>query len=316
MTITKALLPFAVIIGLGSAIGLAINHASHGSPAPDASVTPCQVAGCRCGCAEGGPCNCDEPSAHQEMLDAELALSREIAETLRSLDARLDALESPQAVVVPPEPEPIAVVPERTADDIMEGLQEAFDEIVDPVDVPTTHDGNGYLLGSAIESWLASHGSGRSWSYSGGNYGAPLRNHLIRTHGWRESQLMGLNDSQLRELHSADHNGRLGPRSDVEVNIVMASASDEGVPVYYDSRDDYWHWNWNGRNYRWHTLEEGKTYGGRFVYHEGRMCWNGAECTTAPVVRSAPPVVRIGSSYGGCPGGNCPRPMRYGRRWR
>lgn len=295
----------AMLVGTSLAI-VARQQSLHGSPAPDASVTPCQVAGCRCGCAEGGPCNCAERAANQEVLDA-----------LAAINARLDALESPQAVVVPPEPEPIAVVPERTADDIMEGLQEAFDDVVDPVDVPTTHDANGYLLGSAIESWLASHGSGRSWSYSGGNYGAPLRNHLIRTHGWRESQLLQLNDSQLRELHSADHNGRLGPRSDVEVNIVMASASDEGVPVYYDSRDDYWHWNWNGRNYRWHTLEEGKTYGGRFVYHEGRMCHNGAECTTAPVVRSAPPVVRIGSSSGGCPGGNCPRPMmRFGRRWR
>lgn len=305
----KVLLRVSAVIAAVLLSGFAIRQSLHATPAPDASVTPCQVAGCACGCREGGPCNCAERAQNQEVLDA-----------LASISARLDALESPQAVVVPPEPEAIAVAPARTADDIMEGLQEAFDDVVDPVDVPMTHDGNGYLTSSAIAAWLSQHSGGRGWSYGGGDSGAPLRNHLIRSHGWRESQLLGLNDSQMRELHSASHNGRLRPRSDVDnLNIMMTSASDEGVPVYFDTRDDYWHWVADGVNYRWHTLEEGRTYGGRWVFQGGRMCDNGRECSTVtqPARTYSPPVVRIGSSSSGCPSGNCPRPQMFrGRRGR
>lgn len=302
-------LPSAAVLVCVGMFGLSFRPDLLAAPKPG-SVSPTQVQAEGCSCLTGEPCTCPV---------CRCAEAAGVAEAIADLSARLEALEAAEQLAVVPEPPPI--MPERTVDEIMSDLQLAHDEVApDPVDVPLTHDGGGYLTTAAIREWLREKSGGGGWSYGGGDYGAPLRNHLIRTHGWRESQLIGLSDSELRELHSADHNGRLGPKSDVSVTLALVSASDEGVPVYFDTTDDYWHWEWANRNYRWHTLEEGKTYGGRFVYHDGRMCWNGEaieEAPPAPVARAvyvAP--VRISSS-GGCPNGRCPLPSsNYRRRGR
>ncbi len=224
------------------------------------------------------------------------------------------------AVVVP---EPV-LLPETTAEEVMESLQSVYvptpDVVADPVDIPTTNDEQGYLTTTAIRAWLREHSGGRSWSYSGGNYGAPLRNHLIRTHGWRESQLLPLSDSELRQLHSADHNGQLSPRSEPDLTLTLASASDEGVPVWFNTADDYWWWTHEGKNYRWHTLREGETYGGRFVFVGGRMCPNGQPAATAPTPAATVTRERtVTRSYSGsnCPNGQCGNQRYRARsRWR
>lgn len=236
----------------------------------------------------------------------------EVAVEGASIDAQ-DAI----AVVVP---EPV-ILPETTAEEVMDSLQSVYTPTPDPVDIPTTNDINGYLTATAIQAWLRDNSGGRSWSYSGGNYGAPLRNHLIRTHGWRESQLLPLSDSELRQLHSADHNGQLSPRSEPDMTLTLASASDEGVPVIYNTSDDYWYWTYNGRRYRWHTLVEGQTYGGRFVYSSGRMCPNGqpdpVAAPTPSVTVTRERTVTRSYSNSNCPNGNCanPRYRSRGRFW-
>lgn len=44
---------------------------------------------------------------------------------------------------------------------------------------------------------------------------------------------------------------------------------DDLVPELED--DGYFYWTYGGQRYRWHTLKEGRTYGGRFKYRNGVM---------------------------------------------
>lgn len=191
-------------------------------------------------------------------------------------------------------------------------------EIVEP-EIPEpepTHSASGYLTTDAIRDWIHSHyqqGQSLRW---GVNPSSAVWRHLQDgnegTHVWQAWQVEDLSQWEALALHDATHRGLIQPTSHV-------SASPSGLTVTRRA-DGYAYWSHGGRWYRWHTLVEGTTYGGRFVYRSGRM--HVLETPEVMVTRERertvtidPAPVRIYSS-GGCANGNCARPMTFGRRGR
>ena len=196
----------------------------------------------------------------------------------------------------------------------------------EPTPSPRLHTDDGYLTPAGVVAWLDQNGHRDHWSYPGGNDTVNEHiSHMVSTHGWESWQLQGLTYQQLEKLHSADHDNLIGPRSRIE-EIAMASEATEAppvetdacIPIRYNEADQKFYWTYGGREFRWESLEEGLTYGGRFLYRDGCMHYVGAAEQTVP-----PVVIRntSGVSSSNCPGGRCNLP-RYsyrpngGRRYR
>lgn len=161
---------------------------------------------------------------------------------------------------------------------------------------PVYEETGGFLTATEIREWIADHYTqGQRLDYDV-NPRSAVWSHLQDgndgTHIWLDEQVDDLSQWEALALHDATHKELITPTS-IPQSGVAATVEDGEVT---DGGDGWYYWSFNGRRYRWHTLEDGRYYGGgRFLYQGGRMHLQATQESTPPP--TTPPVVLRSRSY-------------------